>query len=147
LRERSHYCGAAWLDWRNLGESDLFTVGALEVRTAATDHGIATRAVRLSHDAASLAYSADTGPGWSVDALGRGIGTFLCEATYTQGAEGSMLHLSGRQAGAMAAAAGVDRLLLTHRSPTVSADDVRREAELAYGRPVEQATMGAVYAW
>ncbi len=84
LRERSHYCGAAWLDWRDLGESDLFTVGALEVRTAATDHGIATRAVCLSHDGATLAYSADSGPGWSVDTLGRGIGTFLCEATYTQ---------------------------------------------------------------
>jgi hypothetical protein len=29
----------------------------------------------------------------------------------------------------------------------VSADDVRREAELAFGRPVEQASMGAVFAW
>ena len=147
LRERSHYRAAAWIDWRDLGESDLFTVGALEVRTAATDHGIATRAVRLLHDGATLAYSADSGPSWSVATLGRGIGTFLCEATYTEEAEGSMLHLSGREAGAMAAAAGVGRLILTHRSPTVSADDVRREAERAYGRPVEQASMGAVYAW
>ncbi len=147
LRERSHYGAAAWIDWRVLGESDLFAVGALEVRTAATDHGIATRAVCVVHDGATLAYSADSGPSWSVETLGRGMGTFLCEATYTQEAEGSMLHLSGREAGAMAAAAGVARLILTHRSPTVSADEVRREAELAYGRPVEQASTGAVYAW
>ena len=147
LRERSYYGTAAWIDWRDLGESDLFTVGALEVRTAATDHGIATRAVCLQHGGATLAYSADSGPGWSVETLGRGIGTFLCEATFTREEEGSALHLSGRQAGTMAAAAGVHRLILTHRSPTVSADDVRREAELAYGRPVEQASMGAVYAW
>ncbi len=147
LRERSHYRAVDWIDWRELGESDLFTVGALEVRTAATDHGIATRAVCLAHGGATLAYSADSGPSWSVETLGRGLGSFLCEATFTQEAEGSMLHLSGRQAGAMAAAAGVRRLILTHRSPTVSADDVRREAELAYGRPVEQASMGAVYAW
>ena len=147
LRERSHYCAAAWVDWRELGESDRFTVGALQVRTAATDHGIATRAVCVGHNAATLAYSADSGPNWSVASFGRGIGTFLCEATYTQEAEGSALHLSGRQAGQMAATAGVLRLILTHRSPTVSADGVRREAELAYGRPVEQASMGAVYAW
>jgi hypothetical protein len=29
----------------------------------------------------------------------------------------------------------------------VSADDVRREAALAFGRPVEQASTGAVFAW
>jgi ribonuclease BN (tRNA processing enzyme) len=94
-----------------------------------------------------LAYSADSGPGWSVEELGTGIGTFLCEATYTQEREGSFLHLSGRQAGSMARAAGVRRLILTHRWPTVAADDVRREAELAFGRPVEQASTGAVFDW
>ncbi len=30
------------------------------------------------------------------------IGTFLCEATFTEEHEGSLQHLSGRQAGAMA---------------------------------------------
>jgi ribonuclease BN (tRNA processing enzyme) len=47
----------------------------------------------------------------------------------------------------MAAAAGVGRLILTHRWPTVKADDVRREAETAFGRPVEQASPGAVFDW
>jgi ribonuclease BN (tRNA processing enzyme) len=147
LRERSHYGAATWTDWRELQESDEFTLGELEVRVAATDHGIATRAVGVSHGGATLAYSADSGPGWSVEALGREIGTFLCEATYTQDREGSMLHLSGRQAGAMAAAAGVGRLIVTHRWPTVAADDLRRETELAFGQPVEQASMGAVFGW
>jgi ribonuclease BN (tRNA processing enzyme) len=82
-----------------------------------------------------------------VEELGSEIGTFLCEATYTQECEGSLLHLSGREAGTMARAAGVGRLILTHRWPTVSADDVRREAELAFGRPVEQASPGAVFDW
>ena len=116
-------------------------------RFGATDHGTPTLAVHLSHQGATLAYSADSGPGWSVEELGAAIGTFLCEATYTQELEGSLLHLSGREAGAMARAAGVGRLILTHRWPTVSADDVRREAELAFGQPVEQASMGAVFAW
>ncbi len=138
----------AWIDWRELAPNPTTSRSAsCELRIEATDHGIATRAVCLAHDDATLAYSADSGPGWSVEELGRGIGTFLCEATYTQECEGSMLHLSGRQAGAMARAAGVGRLILTHRWPTVAADDVRREAELAFGRPVEQASMGAVFGW
>ena len=55
----------------------------------------------------ALAYSADSGPGWSVEAFGPRVGTFLCEATYTRPDEGFAGHLSGRQAGAMAAAAEV----------------------------------------
>jgi ribonuclease BN (tRNA processing enzyme) len=147
LRERSSYGDTAWTDWRELPASDQLTLGQLEIRITATDHGIATRAIALSHGDATLAYSADSGPGWSVEAFHRPIGTFLCEATYTQEKEGSMLHLSGRQAGAMAAAAGVSRLIVTHRWPTVAADDLRREAELAFGQPVEQASMGAVFGW
>ena len=96
----------------------------------------------LDHEGATLAYSADSGPGWSVEELGPAVGTFLCEATYTRESEGILQHLSGQQAGAMAREAGVARLILTHRWPTVSADAVRREAEAAFGRPVEQATPG-----
>jgi len=147
VRERSHFAGAPWLDWRELAPSMVLSLGELEARFGATDHGTPTLAVHLSHQGATLAYSADSGPGWSVEELGAAIGTFLCEATYTQDLEGSLLHLSGREAGAMARAAGVGRLIVTHRWPTVAADDVRREAELAFGQPVEQASTGAVFAW
>jgi ribonuclease BN (tRNA processing enzyme) len=147
LRERSHYSASSWVEWGELAPSDVLSVGDVEARVVATDHGIPTLAVGLSHQGATLAYSADSGPDWSVEELGSGIGTFLCEATYTQEREGSLRHLSGREAGAMARAAGVGRLIVTHRWPTVSADDVRREAELAFGRPVAQASPGAVFDW
>ena len=147
LRERSQYGAASWVDWRELAPSMVLSLGVLEARFGATDHGTPTLAVHLSHQGATLAYSADSGPGWSVEELGADIGTFLCEATYTQELEGSLRHLSGREAGSMARAAGVGRLILTHRWPTVAADDVRREAELAFGQPVEQAGTGAVFAW
>ena len=68
-------------------------------------------------------------------------------ASFTQEREGSFQHLSGRQAGNMAREAGVGRLILTHRWPTVSADAVRREAELAFGRAVAQASPGDVFDW
>jgi ribonuclease BN (tRNA processing enzyme) len=147
LRERSSYATAAWLDWNEIGLPSQLAIGPFDVRFGATDHGTPTLAVSLSHEGATFAYSADSGPRWSVAEFGSGIDVFLCEATYTQQDEGALLHLSGRQAGAMARAAGVDRLILTHRWPTVSADDVRREAELAFGRPVEQASRNAVFRW
>ena len=87
------------------------------------------------------------GPGLVGRELGHGIGTVLCEATYTRPHEGSLGHLSGRQAGAMAAAAGVGRLVLTHRWPTVSAEVLAAEAAEAFGRPVHQATTGRVFEW
>jgi ribonuclease BN (tRNA processing enzyme) len=147
LRKWSHCAEAAWFDWRELAPSMVLTLGSLQARFVATDHGPPTLAVGLDHEGATLAYSADSGPGWSVEELGSGIGTFLCEATYTQESEGTLQHLSARQAGTMARAAGVDRLILTHRWPTVSADAVRREAEAAFGRPVAQAAAGDVVAW
>jgi ribonuclease BN (tRNA processing enzyme) len=147
LRERSSYAGAAWLEWSEIVAPMRLTIGSLDFRFGATDHGPPTLAVLLVHDDATLAYSADSGPRWSVAEFGLDVGVFLCEATYTQEDEGSLLHLSGREAGEMARIAGVHRLILTHRWPTVSAGDVRREAELSFERAVEQASMGAVFTW
>jgi ribonuclease BN (tRNA processing enzyme) len=146
LARWSHFADAPWIDWRDLSPSLVLTVGSLTARFVATDHGPPTLAVGLAHEGATLAYSADSGPAWSVEELG-GAQTFLCEATYTQEGEGSLQHLSGRQAGAMARAAGVQRLIITHRWPTVSADAVRAEAAEAFGAPVEQACAGASFSW
>jgi ribonuclease BN (tRNA processing enzyme) len=147
LREWSHYGQSPWIEWHELAPSAVLTIGSVRARFVATDHGPPTLAVGLEHEGASLAYSADSGPGWSVEELGSDIGTFLCEATYTRESEGTFQHLSGRQAGSMARRAGVARLILTHRWPTVSADSVRHEAEAAFGRPVAQASPGAVFDW
>jgi ribonuclease BN (tRNA processing enzyme) len=147
VRERSHYRAAPWLEWYELAPSMVLTIGEVEARFVATDHGPPTLAALFTHEGATLAYSADTGTGWSVEELGASIGTFLCEATFTKDAEGSLQHLSGRQAGTMARVAAVDRLILTHRWPTVSAEAVRMEAEESFGRPVEQAHQGDVFNW
>lgn len=162
LRRRSYFAGDPGLAWEEIGPSYRVAMGELTCRFVATDHGPPTLAVRIdpTGDAdgggdadgpadlsGSLAYSADSGPDWSVEELGRDIGTVLCEATYTRAHEGTLRHLSGRQAGTMAAAAGVGRLVLTHQWPTVSASAVATEADEAFGRPVHQAAAGRVFAW
>ena len=121
----------------------------------ATDHGPPTLAVRLDPaEAARPATCRPRSPTRPTPArTGRwrswagASGTVLCEATYTLDHEGTANHLSGRQAGRMAAAAGVGRLVLTHRWPTVSAEALADEAEEAFGRPVHQARTGAVFEW
>ncbi len=121
---------------------------------SATDHGPPTLAARVdvpgprgSAPLRSLAYSADTGPDWSPEELGPGIGLLLCEATYTRDHEGEARHLSGRQAGKMAAAAGIGTLVLTHRRPSVTGGAIAAEADEAFGRPVHQAMPGRVFEW
>jgi ribonuclease BN (tRNA processing enzyme) len=147
LRHRSYFPDDPRLAWREVEDGAVAQIAHLTLRFVATDHGPTTLAVRIDDDGAAFAYSADSGPGWTVSSLGDGIGTFLCEATYTREHEGSFRHLSGRQAGAMGRDAGVGRLVLTHRWPTVSAEAVRREAEESFGHEVDQASVGAVFDW
>ena len=47
----------------------------------------------------SLGYSADSGPGWALAVLGPGLHLALCEATFLPDQEGTVQHLSARQAG------------------------------------------------
>jgi ribonuclease BN (tRNA processing enzyme) len=152
VRERSQFADSRSLDWRQVEPSFQIDVHDLKCSFVATDHGPPTLAVRMEKTEAAdgekpLAYSADTGPDWSVEELGDDIGLFLCEATYTREHEGKLRHLSGRQAGIMAAGAGVAELVVTHRWPTVEADALALEAAEAFGRAIYQAAPGLTLEW
>ncbi|MEO6122023.1 MAG: MBL fold metallo-hydrolase, partial [Acidimicrobiales bacterium] len=124
----------AGVDWRTVTDASTVRIGALDLRFSRTDHPPETLAVRIDGEGRSFGYSADTGPGWSFDALGPGLDLALCEATYLAADENgaNAAHLSARQVGAMARAAGVGRLLLTHVWPTVDRGASMAEAEAAY---------------
>ena len=85
------------------------------------------------------------GAGWRFSSLGTGISMALVEASLTTEAEGVMQHLSARQAGAAAAEAGAERLLVTHLTPGRDREKAREEAEAAVGRPVEVAEVGKTW--
>src|SRR5581483_4236142 len=102
------------------------------------DHPPETLAVRIDDvDGGTLAYSADTGPAWSLRALGGGIDVALLEASLPVEHEGQVQHLSGRQAGAMAGEAGARRLLLTHVQPGIDPERQLTDARAAFAGPVE----------
>ncbi len=139
------YDGMPNVAWAEVADGDRVRIGTIEGTFSQTDHGRETLAVRVDAGGRSLGYSADTGPGWSLEALGAGLDLALCEATVPTDQEGTMQHLSARQAGEQAKAAGVARLVLTHLWPTLDADRAREEGAAAFGGPVEVAAVGARY--
>ena len=132
--------------WRDVADGARVELGALHFGFRRTDHGPETLAVRVDGAGRSLGYSADTGPGWSLAALGPGLDLALCEATYLEEQEDGGGHLTARQAGLTAREAGAGALVITHLQPTVDRDAARTAAEAAFGAPVEVAAAGMVRA-
>lgn len=145
LRRLVYHDAEGTFDWHQVASGDQVKVGGLDLSFSRTDHGPETLAVRIDGEAVSLGYSADSGPGWSLEALGPGLDLALCEATYLADKEGSGRHLSARQAGLSGREARVARLVLTHRSPAVEARASFEEGSEAYGAAVELATTGGEF--
>jgi ribonuclease BN (tRNA processing enzyme) len=134
------------IDWTIIDETSHVEVGGLRLSFSRTDHGPETLAVRVDDVAGgSLGYSADTGASWSLAELGPGLDAALVEATFTLEQEGQFQHLSGRQAGLQATAAGVGRLLLTHVQPGVDPDRQVADARSSFSGPVEAVTTNTTY--
>ncbi|PDW04810.1 MBL fold metallo-hydrolase [Candidatus Viridilinea mediisalina] len=104
-------------DWRTLrGDDHLALDDAWGLRTALTAHSRPCVALRFeaSPSGVALVYSADTEPCAAVQALATGAQILIHEATTPDAFAG---HTSPRQAGEVALAAGVARLVLVHFSP------------------------------
>jgi ribonuclease BN (tRNA processing enzyme) len=95
-----------------------FTLGPFAVSTARTAHPVECHAVRLTAGGRSLVYTGDTGACDAVVQLARDADVLLAEAAHPDVPDVPPgLHLTGREAGEHAAAAGVGRLLVTHVPP------------------------------
>ena len=123
-----------------------FSIGELDFRCSRTDHPPETLAFRVDAGGRSLGYSADTGARWSLAELGPGLDLGISEATYLHAEQvANPVHLSAREAGESARAAGVGRLVITHILPTGSVSAAEAEATDAYGSPVEVAKLHRTY--
>ena len=93
-----------------------------------------------------LAYGADSSPNDTVVDFARGADVLLIEATLPRPERtGERGHLTPREAGEHARAAGVKRVILTHMSDELDELWARREAEAGFGASVDIAHEGAVY--
>jgi ribonuclease BN (tRNA processing enzyme) len=132
-------------EWGIVADADRVAIGDLDFSFSRTDHPVETLAMRISADDKSMVYSADTGPNWSLEALGHDADLAMCEATLLVETEGTAPHLSARQAGSSAREARVRQLVVTHFWPT--SDPLRHEDEAAdaFGRSVGIAVPGKTF--
>jgi ribonuclease BN (tRNA processing enzyme) len=126
-------------------------VADVTLRTAPVAHPVEAYALRVEHGGRSLVYSGDTGPCAALVELAEGADVLLCEASWPHVVPGRWteppgeLHMSGRQAGEHASAAGVGRLLLTHIPTWCDPAELLAEAQQYFTGPVEIVAPGAGY--
>jgi ribonuclease BN (tRNA processing enzyme) len=133
-----------------LADGHALTIGDVVVRAGAVDHPCEAYALRVEHVGRSLVYSGDTGPCSGLVETARGADVLLCEATWPHVSDRwdeppRGVHLSGRQAGEHAAAAGVGRLLITHVPAWFDAQELLAEAKGGFGGPVELVEPDSTY--
>jgi ribonuclease BN (tRNA processing enzyme) len=134
-----------------LGDGAGGPVAGATLTARRVDHPCEAYALRVEAGGRSLVYSGDTGPCIALVELARGADVLLCEATWPHLVPGTGqeqppgVHLSGRQAGEHATAAGVGRLLLTHVPAWYSGDELLAEAAASFDGPVELVAPGAGY--
>lgn len=130
--------------FRSYGEA--VVIGPFEVRAVPVEHPCEAYALRIGHAGRILVFSGDTGPCRQLVELATGADVLLAEASWPdRPGNPPGIHLSGRDAGEAAAAAGVGRLLITHVPPWTDPDRVLTEAKAAFEGPIELVRQGTHY--
>ena len=120
------------------------TLGALKIEVAQVKHYIEAHAMAIS-GSKRMVFSADSGLCDELLELARGADLFLCEATRYDPADADWGHLTGGQVGELAKKAKVKRLMLTHFWPDCDYTRNIKQAEDAFGKPVEIARELSTY--
>jgi ribonuclease BN (tRNA processing enzyme) len=134
---------------REYEPADTIEVGPLRFVFTAVPHYVPTFAIAVTsslNGGGRLVYGADSRPNTELVEFADGADLLMIEATLPRPErDGIRGHLTAGEAGEHGARAGVRRLVLTHMSDELDADWARREAERAFGGPVDLASEGAVY--
>lgn len=125
-----------------------FDVGPFTITTTPVAHPVEAYAIRVDAGGRSVVYSGDTAPTRALIDLARGADVALFEASYLDrpdhlgGSGHDGVHLTARQAGEHAAAAGVGHLVLTHLVAWNDSERSGEQGEQGFGRPVDLAYPG-----
>lgn len=124
-----------------------YEIGPFTVRVVRVAHPVPAYAIRVEQDGSSVVYSGDTGPVAALTELARDADLFLCEAAFDddEGEHPPGIHLTGRQAGEHAAAAGARRLVVTHVPPWGDPLRAVNAAKAVFDGPVEAAVPDATW--
>lgn len=133
-------------DWTTIDSSSHVRIGDIDFTFSLTDHPVETLAIRAEAGGRSVAYSADTGPGWSPAEFEQSIDLLVYEASLRVDMEDRGIpHVSGRQAGERAHEAAVGRLVLTHIPPGEEPDERLSSASVGYTGAIDVAAPGQTF--
>jgi ribonuclease BN (tRNA processing enzyme) len=122
-----------------------FHIGPVEITAAPMAHICEAYGFRITHGGRSLVYTGDTARCAELDRLAADADVLLSEASWgSQGTYPGNLHMTGKEAGALARDAGVGRLLLTHIMPWTDRAAVYADASAAFPGAVQVVDDGDV---
>ena len=122
------------------------TVGELVIEPFRTNHPVESYGLRFSSDGRRVVYTSDTAIYPQLVEECREADLLICEATYVDGVKADPdVHMWAREAGTVAAKAGVKSLVLTHVLPTADPAQAVAEAAKEYSGPIEAAVEGKRY--
>jgi ribonuclease BN (tRNA processing enzyme) len=111
-----------------------YDLGPFAVELFAAHHPIETLASRITVDGRIIAYSGDSAPTPDLVSCAEDVDLFICDATWVSRdapfPEG--VHMTGTEAGMVAAEAGAERLMITHVFPQRLPEQVAADAETVY---------------
>jgi ribonuclease BN (tRNA processing enzyme) len=142
-----------WLDdayeLTEFAAGDAFDIGPFSVSTANLPHFLLNAGIRLTARGKTIAYTGDTGPSPALREFADSVDLLLAEASFADEVPPpSAPHLSSaKQAGRLAAEAGVGQLVLTHLFPSTDNEAAVRAAGAGYQGPIAVAarTRGVPY--
>jgi ribonuclease BN (tRNA processing enzyme) len=111
-------------------------IGPLVVTPRLVDHDGATYAFVVDGDERRLVYTSDTRLSDPVRRAAQGVHTLLADATVPSSYAGRVPHMTGGEAGSLAAEVGAERLVLTHLWPTVSREVILDDAKAVFSGEV-----------
>lgn len=112
----------------------LLEIGPFRFSFAPTAHPDPCFAVRAECGSASLVYSGDTEPCWELVPFSEGASLLLCETSLYDLYKGKIPgHMSAGEAGELALAAGVNKLVATHLPHWGTHNDLLVQAKAAFG--------------
>jgi len=136
-------------DLQEYEPTDTIEVGPLRFVFTEVPHFVQTCAIAVTsslNGGGRLVYGADSAPATELIDFAHGADLLMIEATLPRPERDGMRgHLTPGEAGDHGARAGVRRLVLTHMSDELDERWGRKEAEEAFGGPVDLAHEGAVY--
>ncbi len=131
LERNGHMCPVEWIIIDEADEQLVETTADYRLWTAPVRHSIPCLAVKIEdlHTGRMLVHSSDTEPFDEFIHFARGSHTLIHEAT-TSDPHGGHGHTTPRQAGEIAASAGVERLVLIHFSAQYTMPEVEAIKEV-----------------